>query len=214
MYTEVEYQDNDGYPCLLFYESKDEEGALTGDSHLIPMQAIADRMELLGLESIEQTLEYLGREFNQASVSDTLHEGMQNAYGEVVRSEFAQSLMPTPMVQETGRQTLMAPLAISPEKRTKLEDVRDDVLSKLGMRSVVHTEPMLRAMDSSRPVERTRPAAAEALGASEDAVASGVSLVQEHLQEVMEWRTMNLAMYIPQLKDELMQMQLNNESRS
>lgn len=197
-YNQTRYVDED-YPRIVF-QGHNEEGTIT---HEIPMQAIADRMELLGLESIEQTLEYIGLEARDTKISDLLHEPMQQAYVDVVRSEFAQSLMPMPVVQKTGRQTLMEPMAISPNKRQHLDDVRKDVLTRLGMVSVIHSEPMVRAMDSTRPVERTRPAASEALGATEGAVSDAVGLVQEHLQEIVDWRMMNLVLCVPQLKEQL-----------
>lgn len=192
---------DEGYPLLILKDSSDKP---VGDAwHEIPIQAIADRMELLGLESIEQALEYIGREFHNSAVSDDLHEPMQRAYQAVVQSEYAQTLMPAPRVDEIQRQTLFEPMRISPSKRDKLRETRAECLQLVGMRSMIHSEPMARVMDTSRPVERTRPAAAEALNATEEAIEEAVRLVQENLEEVKTWRGHTLLSYTPQLVEKL-----------
>ena len=191
------------YPRLILKDSSDTP---EGDAwHEIPIQAIADRMELLGLESIEQALEYIGHEFHNSEVSDELHEPMQRAYQDVVQSEYAQTLMPTPQVDDVQRQTLFEPMQISPSKRDKLRDTRAECLKVVGMRSMIHSEPMVRVMDASRPVERTRPAAAEALNGTEEAIEEAVRLVQENLEEVKAWRGRTLLSFTPQLLHQLRQ---------
>lgn len=203
MYKFVEYQKNGGYPLVLFYSAKDGSGALTGDGHLIPMQAIANRMELLGLESVEQTLEYIGREFHDRAMSDGLHDPMQTAYASVAQDEFQvveKSHGPLPTVL---RQTALARVAINPTKREHLSAVRSETLEKLGMRSRIHSEPMLRVHDASRPVERTRPAAAEALGATNDCLAQAVSEIQQHMDEIERWRVETVVAAVPAMRNKL-----------
>lgn len=212
MFTEVYYADRDTYPIIVFVKPATEDDPAT-ETHIIPMQAIADRMELYGFESVEQTLEYIGLEAHNFDVSDTLHEGIQNAYREVVESEFAQSLMPNPRTGAVGRQTLLAPMDISPSKREKLREVRGESLQILGMASVIHSEPMSRVMDTSRPVERTRPAAAQALGASENSISQAVSLVQERLEEIQAWRASTAGNYVPHLRTYLEQLADSEKNR-
>lgn len=202
MLNEVSYEGG-VYPRVIIRKMSTSEDE-PNKSFEIPMQAIADRMELLGLESIEQALEYIGREFNQGDISDTLHEPMQDAYRDVVQSEYAQTLMPMPRVDEGMHpQTLIQPMRIERTKRDKLRDVRSDVLNKLNMRSKIHREPMALALDESRPMDRTRPAAAEALGATEEAVAEAVRLVQENVEELKAWRGFTVLSYTPQLAEYL-----------
>ena len=101
MYDTLTYEEDDNYPRLVFREQVlDDSGQIEINCHEIPMQAVADRMELYGLESVEQTLEYIGLEASDPETADTLHGGIQEAYGQVVQSEFAQTLMPSPAVQE------------------------------------------------------------------------------------------------------------------
>lgn len=200
MLDKVTYEGGD-YPKLIL---KDSSAAPLGTAwHEIPIQAIADRVELLGLESIEQALEYIGLEFHRGDISDTLHAPMQDAYREVVQSEYAQSLMPSPKMDESRRQTLFQPMSIGRTKRDNLAGVRDDVLNTLGMSSRIHSIPMARVVDASRPVERTRPAAAEALNATPGAIEAAVQLVQEHLDEVEAWRGHTVLSFTPQLLGQL-----------
>lgn len=203
MYEFVDYESR-GYQHFVFHNGKDEHGALITDSHLIPLQAVADRMELLGLESIEQTLEYLGREHLDTAMSDGLHEPMQDAYRAVVQEEFKASQRSTQMLPRTMRQTAMNPLLITSDKREKLERVRTDVLAKLGMRSRIHSEPMVRVLDATRPVERTRPAAAEAMLASPECIREAVEKAQGVVEALYAWRVQTLASYVPAVQDMLL----------
>lgn len=205
MYEFTEYIANAGYPFVLFHDGKDEAGALTGNSHLIPVQAVGNRMELLGLESIEQTLEYIGREVHDPAMSDGLHGPIQEAYAAVTQEEF-QVLKARSAPLPTGvRQTFMARASIQPSKRERLEEVRTRTLSKLGMRSRIHSEPMLRALDVTRPVERTRPAAAEALGTSEECLEAAVRQLQDHADEVERWRVETVVSAVPAMRKKLME---------
>lgn len=197
MLEQVEYSDDDGYPSLTF----------SGDQnyHYVPVQALADRMELYGLESVEQALEYIGLELHNPGLADPLHGPIQEAYGEVATAEYAQSLMPSPRVADRA-QTMLAPMSISVSKRDVLRECRGGNLRRLGMKSVVHSEPTARVMDATRPVERTRPAAAEALQASEGAVSQAVSFVQHHLETLQAWRLETVCSYVPQLRAYLEQL--------
>lgn len=203
MYEFMEYVPNSGYPLILFHDGKDEGGALTGRSHLIPVQTVGNRMELLGLESIEQTLEYIGREFHDPAMSDGLHAPMQLAYAAVAQDEFQilekQAGPPPPGV----RQTLMARASIRPSKREQLEEVRSQTLEKLSMRARIHSEPMRRALDTTRPVERTRPAAADALGTSEECLERAVREIQQHMEEIERWRLETVVAAVPPMRAKL-----------
>lgn len=201
MFTEAYYADRDTYPVVVFLKPATEDDPVT-ETHIIPVQAIADRMELYGFESVEQTLEYIGLEAHNSEVSDTLHEGIQGAYGAVVQAEYAHSLTPEPRFSDQ-RQTFMAPAAIGSSRRDTLRERRGENLQILGMQSMVHSEPMVRVMDDTRPIERTRPAAAKALDANEAAVSQAVSLVQGELGELEAWRAVTVSSYVPQLMEKL-----------
>lgn len=211
MHANVEYVENQGYPLLLFFSEKDAEGALVGDSHLIPLQAVADRMELYGLESVEQTLEYIGLEFYHPDVSDTLHGPLQAAYKRVAQAEADQVISASdkgvqpPVEGDRLRQTLMRPFSVEPDARAELSDVRGWALRELSMRAQVHTFGAARMMDASRPVERTTPAASEGLRASESAVRSAVTLVQERAPLLEAWRVQTLVTHAPQMRVRLEQ---------
>jgi hypothetical protein len=205
MHTQVEYVENQGYPLLLFFSQKDEEGALMGESHLIPVQAIADRMELYGLESVEQTLEYIGREFHNSSVSDTLHGPLQQAYKRVAEAEFEVFQEDGRARGAQGRQTLMAPMTIDSGVRGELEEARDWALNELSMGSLIHTFGAARMLDASRPVEETRPRASEALLASETAIEQAVTLMQERVTLVEAWRVETLVAHAPQIQQHIEQ---------
>lgn len=200
MYTDVEYTEEGGYPRILL---KGDTGEGHPACHEIPLQAVADRMELYGLESFEQAFEYIGLEAHQPEIADTLHEGIQAAYLEVTESEFAQTLMPNPQTDTRVRQTFMAPMAIDTRKREKLRQARTDHLQAIGMKSKIHSEPLVRMSDPTRPLERTRPAAAEALEATEEAVTTAVSVVQEHIEQVQAWRVDALCSYVPRVREQL-----------
>lgn len=197
MLDRVEYSNGDGYPSLTFSDGQNH--------HYIPVQAVADRMELYGLESAEQALEYIGLELHNSEVADTLHGSIQQAYGEVVLAEYAQSLMPSPKFTDRV-QTMMAPAVIGDPRREALQECRDENLRVLGMKSVVHSEPLVRMMDTSRPVERTRPAAAEALQASEDVISESVALIQRQLETLQAWRLETVCSYVPNLRTYLIQL--------
>lgn len=203
MHTQVEYQENGGYPLLLFFSEKNAEGALVGDSHLIPLQAVADRMELYGLESVEQTLEYIGREFYEPDVSDTLHEPIQTAYKRVAQAEADQLISAVgkgarPAVEENRfRQTLMRPFSVESDARAELSDVRDWAMRELAMRSQIHTFGAARMLDDSRPIERTTPAASTSLRADESVIRSAVTLVQEKAPLLEAWRVQTLVSHAP-----------------
>ena len=97
----------------------------------------------------------------------------------------------------------MAPAAIGSSRRDTLRERRGENLQILGMQSMVHSEPMVRVMDDTRPIERTRPAAAKALDANEAAVSQAVSLVQGELGELEAWRAVTVSSYVPQLMEKL-----------
>lgn len=204
VYTKVEFDVTDGEArFVLSGEPEETESGPHVSYHEIPLYAIANRMELYGLESVEQTLEYMGREVQNPETADTLHGLIHEAYSAVVQAEYAQTLMPVPKVDVVERQTLMEPMAIGGTRRQKLQQVRSDSLAKIQMRSVIHSEPMSRVLDTSRPVERTRPAAAAALDTTEEVIDEAVRLVQENLEEVKTWRGHTLLSYTPQLVEKL-----------
>lgn len=198
MYTEVHYMSDAQPPSLMFLGPD--------GGWMLPIQAIADRMELYGLESVEQTLEYLGREKADGQLSDTLHEPVQRAYAEVVWEEFRATLDGAPLASQ--RQTLMSPVEIKPSLRSELEEVREWALDEqLGMRSTIHSFGGARLLDARRPVERTVPAAAEAVGAEEAAISAAVDLVHGHPQEFELWRVFNLGTYEPRVWAHMRQME-------
>lgn len=201
MYTKIELVDADGEPrFVLSGEPEDTEDVPQVAYHEIPLYAIANRMELYGFESVEQTLEYIGREVSDAEVADTLHGPIQEAYNAVAQAEFAQTLMAKPLVDSVSRQTFMEPMAIGSTRRETLQRVRDESVRKIRMSSVAHSEPMIRLMDATRPVERTRPAAAEALGAVEGVIAEAVSMVQDLAEDLTAMRADTFASYVPALR--------------
>lgn len=204
MYTKVELVDVEGeVRFVLSGEPENTENGPHVSYHEIPLYAIANRMELYGFESVEQTLEYIGREVQKPEVADTLHGPIHEAYRAVVQAEFAQTLMPTPVVEAVGRQTLMEPMAIGTTRRRELQRVRDESLVKIQMKSTTHSEPMSRILDSSRPTERTSPAAAEALSTDEAVVVEIVSLVQEHVDVLHSCRAHTVASFVPPLREKL-----------
>ena len=178
-------------------------------AHEIPLQAVADRMELYGLESVEQSLELIGRQTRNSEAANEALAGVYDAYAEVVRSEFAQSLMPHPVADPGVQQTMMSPLGISPGSRQKLSERRAEALQILGMTSMVHSAPGARMMDATRPVERTVPAAAEALECADSVVEALVSHVHEHVEELSIWQVDTLTTHVPQLREQLRTLERN-----
>lgn len=207
MHTKVEITEEDDYTRLVLSEEiEDAVQGLHVSYHEVPIQAVANRMELFGFESIEQTLEYIGLEVSKPEVADSLYQSLHRDYGAVVQAEFAQSLMPTPLVDARTRQTFMEPMAIGSNRRDDLRETRNLSLSRMGMKSVIHSEPMLRVMDSTRPTERTRPAAAEALGAEESVIEQAVTLTQGRLDELNFWRMETVSSFVPALREKFVEM--------
>lgn len=196
-YTQVELLDAGSYERIAM------RGMEEGREYIyeIPFQAIADRMELYGLESVEQSLEFIGREIAQPDVADKLRPGVVEAYGAVTQSEFAQSMMPHPMTDlAIMGQTLMPALRIADHKRSALTEQRTSFLQLMGMRSKIHSRPALRMMDDTRPVETTVPAAAEALDADTEVVTRAVKMAQESAELLEAWRMETVMSHVPQMR--------------
>lgn len=175
--------------------------------HEIPVQAVADRMEMYGLESVEQALEYIGRAAHAPEVEDEYIVGVYGAHLEVAQSELATTLESEQrFAHPEQRQTLMLPMELPGGVRLSLTDRRSQALERLGMKAQVHTFTAARMLDSTRPVDLTVPAAAEGLDTSEEVVQSMVEAVHEHMETLDAWRVQTLVSRVPQLQPVLEQL--------
>ncbi|WP_036568618.1 hypothetical protein [Nocardiopsis alba] len=132
-YTEVEFTNLAGVgPCFSLWSEPGPDGE--GWIHELPLQALADRMELFGLTEPEETLDVLTELAREPEAADEIYESLHEAYGEVVRME-AYALYAGGGLnrQTTGAQTVLAVGLVSEDRRRRLEDVRREALDRLGL---------------------------------------------------------------------------------
>lgn len=133
-YTRVEVVEREGAgPCFSLQSEPDEDG--TGWVHEIPLQALADRMELFGLTTPEEALKVITEIARDPGTGDQIYESLHEAYGEVARAE-AHALYAAGgglTRQTVGAQTVLAVGLVSENKRERLEDARRSALDRLGL---------------------------------------------------------------------------------
>lgn len=164
----------------------------------VPFFALANRIELYGLDSVEHSLELIAKECGNPAVREVL-PSVNSAYAAVVSSEFAQSLMSHPRMEEDegkAAQTVMRAMAIGPDKREHLAAVRADALSKLGVTPAASSLPQVRLAMSAEPVA----IAAQAFDTSEEVVQQVCQEADKRREQLEGWRVQVAMGVCPQLK--------------
>lgn len=76
-------QQGDPYPVIMLYSETGEND----HAHMIPVQAIANRMEIFGLADEIEALEWIGRESRQPAEADRSTEIVIPAYKEAIQQD-------------------------------------------------------------------------------------------------------------------------------
>lgn len=183
-------------PSVILHDRKEDGTQL--NEWKIPLEAIANRTELYGLDSVEQALEVIAKEIDSTDIQEIIPE-LGEAYSDVVNSEFAQSLMHPPrMEQDEGRkQTVMQTMAIGPSKRDRLNDVRSRALEALGVDPATSSEPQLRTMGTMSAASP----AARGFDTSEDVILKISGFADQHREELEAFRVQTAIDRCPQLKN-------------
>ncbi|WP_042282088.1 hypothetical protein [Nocardiopsis alba] len=185
-YTEVEFTEQAGTgPCFSLRSEPGPDGE--GWIHELPLQALADRMELFGLTEPEETLDVLTELAREPEAADEIYESLHEAYGEVVRMEAYALYAGGDLNRQTaGAQTVLAVGLVSEDRRRRLEDVRREALDRLGLGIGA-----VRAAMSEEPEEEPF-----ALRPSPEVRERICEIVRRHSKEIEDYRMMTAMSFV------------------
>ncbi|MEU3233217.1 hypothetical protein ACIQFP_19440 [Nocardiopsis alba] len=185
-YTEVEFTEQAGTgPCFSLRSEPGPDGE--GWIHELPLQALADRMELFGLTEPEETLDVLTELAREPEAADEIYESLHEAYGEVVRMEAYALYAGGDLNRQTaGAQTVLAVGLVSEDRRRRLEDVRREALDRLGLGTGA-----VRAAMSEEPEEEPF-----ALRPSPEVRERICEIVRRHSKEIEDYRMMTAMSFV------------------
>ncbi|MFD7368102.1 hypothetical protein ACFV4I_17735 [Nocardiopsis alba] len=185
-YTEVEFTEQAGTgPCFSLRSEPGPDGE--GWIHELPLQALADRMELFGLTEPEETLDVLTELAREPEAADEIYESLHEAYGEVVRMEAYALYAGGDLNRQTaGAQTVLAVGLVSEDRRRRLEDVRREALDRLGLGAGA-----VRAAMSEEPEEEPF-----ALRPSPEVRERICEIVRRHSKEIEDYRMMTAMSFV------------------
>ncbi|RKS07596.1 hypothetical protein DFP74_3274 [Nocardiopsis sp. Huas11] len=132
-YTELSFdEENPGEPRFVLSTPVDAEGR--GRVHEIPLRAVADRMELFGLETPEEALDVIVKLARNPELGDELYASLHEAYGGVVRAEARAAIAANGVVsrQVDGAQTALGVNLVSEETRRPLTEARERALARIA----------------------------------------------------------------------------------
>lgn len=153
-WTHEEVEMDDG-TTLVVLSILSEDGS---HEHCMPFQAIADRMELFGLNSVAEAIEFIIRDAEAPEeVTNELYKTIYPAYRDVVSAEYsaiAASRGTVSMRRATSAPTILGVDAVSSATRSKLQEARDNARSLLGMQAA-NSPVRLMAASAEKPAVST-----------------------------------------------------------
>lgn len=100
----------------------------------LPIQAVATRTELFGLEGNEQSLEFLGRSVVEPQIEGEITGEVHPHYSEYLNAEY-QVLAQGARLSTAGRTLMGLDSGVSTDLNSSLDEVRTKGLGKLGVGS-------------------------------------------------------------------------------
>lgn len=185
-YTEVEFTEQAGTgPCFSLRSEPGPDGE--GWIHELPLQALADRMELFGLTEPEETLDVLTELAREPEAADEIYESLHEAYGEVVRMEAYALYAGGGLNRQTaGAQTVLAVGLVSEDRRRRLEDVRREALDRLGLGAGAVRAAMSEEGEEEPFALRPSPEVKERI----------CEIVRRHSKEIEDYRMMTAMSFV------------------
>ncbi|MEU2943698.1 hypothetical protein ABZ620_22260 [Nocardiopsis alba] len=185
-YTEVEFTEQAGTgPCFSLRSEPGPDGE--GWIHELPLQALADRMELFGLTEPEETLDVLTELAREPEAADEIYESLHEAYGEVVRMEAYALYAGGGLNRQTaGAQTVLAVGLVSEDRRRRLEDVRREALDRLGLGAGAVRAAMSEEDEEEPFALRPSPEVKERI----------CEIVRRHSKEIEDYRMMTAMSFV------------------
>ncbi|AFR10213.1 hypothetical protein ACFYOC_14860 [Nocardiopsis alba] len=185
-YTEVEFTEQAGTgPCFSLWSEPGPDGE--GWIHELPLQALADRMELFGLTEPEETLDVLTELAREPGAADEIYESLHEAYGEVVRMEAYALYAGGGLNRQTaGAQTVLAVGLVSEDRRRRLEDVRREALDRLGLGAGAVRAAMSEEGEEEPFALRPSPEVKERI----------CEIVRRHSKEIEDYRMMTAMSFV------------------
>lgn len=200
-YSEQEL--NDGVFPLLTFSGRNQESI--PEIFDVPLQAVANRMEIYGLSTYEESLEFIFRVTQNPSMPTAPSERVISAYSSVVNAEYAAasaikgSYNPSPDIQ--GK-TFMSLDVVSTDRRQELEEARTDVLQLIGMKDSGATAMASRTSGSALVLPPGQGKDVE-LSIQLSLIEEAVSKIDSMADVVNIYKISTVADFVPQLARKL-----------